>query len=200
MLSVILIRPGSTDFDEQGRIQGTLDVPLNEQGDVEVARLANELRERQLEAIYFSPSEPAHQTAEALAEALGIKAKKLDNMHNLDHGLWQGMRLDDMKRKHPKVYRQWQDQPENVRPPEGETLDAAKARVQAALRKVVKKHREGIIGLVVPEPLARVVQSRLKHSELGNLWTAGEEHGCWEVIEVEPDAFMQELNAAGSSS
>ena len=46
MLSVILIRPGSTDYDEQGRIQGTLDVPLNEQGGVEVARVADELRER----------------------------------------------------------------------------------------------------------------------------------------------------------
>ncbi len=47
MLTVILIRPGSTDFDEQGRIQGTLDVPLNEQGAAEVGRLAEETPRKQ---------------------------------------------------------------------------------------------------------------------------------------------------------
>ena len=30
MVRIVLIRPGSTDFDEQGRITGTLDIPLNE--------------------------------------------------------------------------------------------------------------------------------------------------------------------------
>lgn len=27
MVQIVLIRPGSTDYDEQGRIQGTLDIP-----------------------------------------------------------------------------------------------------------------------------------------------------------------------------
>ena len=27
MVQIVLIRPGSTDYDQQGRIQGTLDVP-----------------------------------------------------------------------------------------------------------------------------------------------------------------------------
>jgi broad specificity phosphatase PhoE len=198
MLSVILIRPGATDYDEQGRIQGTLDVPLNEQGGVEVARLSEELRDRGIEAIYHSPSEPAHQTAEALAKALGVKLKKLENMQNLNHGLWQGMRIDDLKHKHPKVYRQWMEQPECVCPPEGETLESATARVQAALRKVVKKHREGIIGLVVPEPLARVVRSKLTHSEVGSLWTAPEESSRWEVIDVEPQTVIKDLDGDSS--
>jgi len=187
MITVILIRPGSTDFDEQGRIQGTLDVPLNQQGTDEVARLAEDLRDNGLEAIYHSACRSALQTAEALAAALGIKAKRLDNMQNLDHGLWQGMRIEEVKRKHPKVYRQWQEEPRSVCPPEGETLEAAQARVQAAVRKILRKHREGVVGIVVPEPLARLVRWQLNHSDLGNLWTAGEEHGRYEVIEVEPE-------------
>ena len=36
MVQIVLIRPGSTDYDEQGRIQGTLDIPLNDQGADEV--------------------------------------------------------------------------------------------------------------------------------------------------------------------
>jgi probable phosphoglycerate mutase len=187
MLTVILVRPGSTDFDEQGRIQGTLDVPLNQHGGDEVARLVDELRGSGMEAVYHAPCASAQQTAEALAAALGIKPKQLDQMENLNHGLWEGMRVEEVKRKHPKVYRQWQDQPESVCPPEGETLDAARGRVQATLRKLLRKHREGTIGVIVPEPLARLVRCHLNHSELGNLWTAGEEHGRWEAIAVEPE-------------
>jgi probable phosphoglycerate mutase len=187
MLTVILIRPGSTDFDEQGRIQGTLDVPLNEQGGAEVARLADDLRHTGLETIYHSACTSAQQTAELLATALAVKTKRVDNLQNLNHGLWQGMRVEEVKRKHPKVYRQWQEQPDSVCPPEGETLEAARTRVQGALRKLLRKHREGTMGLVVPEPLARLVRSQLNHSELGNLWTAGEEHGSFEVIAIGPE-------------
>src|SRR5262245_48845626 len=187
MLTVILIRPGSTDFDEQGRIQGTLDVPLNQQGGAEVSRLAEELRHSGLAAIYHSDCSSAEQTAELLASALEIKAKRLDNLQNLNHGLWQGMRVEEVKRKHPKVYRQWQEQPDSVCPPEGETLEAARSRVHGVLRKLLRKQREGTIGLVVPEPLARLVRSHLNHSELGNLWTAGEEHGRFEIIAVGPE-------------
>src|SRR5258705_7808855 len=106
MLTVILIRPGSTDFDEQGRIQGTLDVPLNEHGGEEAAKLAADLRGRKLETLYHSACSSAQQTAEALAAALELKPKRLDHLQNLNHGLWQGMRVEEVKRKHPKVYRQ----------------------------------------------------------------------------------------------
>jgi broad specificity phosphatase PhoE len=186
MLTVILIRPGSTDFDEQGRIQGTLDVPLNQHGGDEVARLVEELRSSGMGAVYHAPCASAQQTAEALAAALSLKPKRLDQMENLNHGLWEGMRVEEVKRKHPKVYRQFQDQPDSVCPPQGETLDTARARVQATLRKLLRKHRDGVIGIIVPEPLARLVRSQLNRSELGDLWTAGEEHGRWEAIEVEP--------------
>ena len=37
MVHFVLIRPGSTDYDVQARIQGSLDIPLNERGRMELA-------------------------------------------------------------------------------------------------------------------------------------------------------------------
>ena len=62
MLKIFLVRPGATDYDDQGRIQGTLDVPLNRQGDSEVARLATELQDRGIKAVYCSQCRPAPPT------------------------------------------------------------------------------------------------------------------------------------------
>jgi len=186
MVRIILIRPGSCDFDEQRRIQGTLDVPLNERGDAEVARQIEELRSHDIEALYYSDCQTARETAETIAEALAVKLKKLDNMHNLDHGLWQGMRIDELRHKHPRLYKLWQESPESVCPPSGETVQAAQQRVQAVLKRLIRKHKRGTIGLIVPEPLGRLVRSHLSHTELGDLWEATQDHGRWEVIDVEP--------------
>jgi probable phosphoglycerate mutase len=107
-------------------------------------------------------------------------------LRNLDHGLWQGLLVEEVKRKQPKVYRQWQEQPESVCPPGGEMVADAQERVRTALTKILKKHKEGTVGLVVPEPLASLVRAYLEQGEVGDLWQAGARHGTWEVIEVEP--------------
>jgi broad specificity phosphatase PhoE len=186
MIKIVLIRPGSTDYDQQGRIQGTLSVPLNDEGNAEVARAVEELRELKLDAIYAPGSEPALQTAEAIADDQGLKVRKLDRIQNLNHGLWQGMRIDEVRRKQPKVYRQWQDKPEVICPPEGEMLADAEDRVRMALTKLVKRHKEGAIGLVVSEPLASLVRQLVVNSELGDLWKATNGHARWEILEVVP--------------
>ncbi len=126
MFKLLLIRPGTTEYDLQGRVQGTLDVPLCEQGFEEVRFMAEQLRDLPIEALYTSPCSSAVQTANVIAEACDLKVKKVENVSNLDHGLWQGTLIEDVKKKQPKVYRQWQEQPETVCPPNGETV--AKAR------------------------------------------------------------------------
>lgn len=186
MVRIVLIRPGATEYDRQGRIQGVLDVPLSEEGAGEASRIAAELQETGIELLYTSDCEHALQTASAVAAELGVKSKRLENMQNLDHGLWQGMLVEEVKRKQPKVYRQWQEQPASVCPPGGEMLGDAQKRVRAVLVKLFKKHKEGVIGLVVPEPLASLVRALLEQTEVGDLWRAGAEHGTWEAIDVEP--------------
>lgn len=185
MVQIVLIRPAATDYDEQGRIVGTLDIPLSEQGLLDVARIIEEVRPLGITAIYTGPCQSACQTAEALANALDVKLKKIDNLRNIDHGLWQGMLIEDVKRKQPKVYRQWTEQPDIICPPEGEMLNEARLRVQAALTKILKKYKEGTVALVIPEPLAGVVQCELSKREIGNFWKTRSACGKWEIINGE---------------
>ncbi|MGQ9574257.1 MAG: histidine phosphatase family protein [Thermoguttaceae bacterium] len=187
MLQIVLIHPGATDYDQQRRIQGNLDVPLNQQGAAEVASMAEQLRGQNIEVIYAVDSQPALQTAQAIAEALDVKLRKLERMENLDYGLWQGMLIDEVRLKQPKVYRQWQEQPESVCPPGGEMLSQAAERVEHAMSRLLKRHKQGVVGLVAPEPLASLIRRFLNRSELGDLWKAAAEHGRWELLAVEPE-------------
>lgn len=185
MSQVVLILPGATDYELQGRIQGDLDIPLCEEGREEVQRVARELQDLGLDVVYSSCCSSAAQTAEGIAKALGIKTKKLDNLENLDHGLWQGLLIDEVRQKQPKVYRQWQEHPESCCPPEGETIEHARNRIETVLAKLLKKHKDGVFGLVVPEPLASLVREYLGEAELGDLWEATCEHGRWSLISID---------------
>ena len=163
MSQLVLILPGATDFELQGRIHGDLDLPLCAEGQAEVERVGRELQDLGIEVLYTSTCEWARQSADSLGKLLQVKVKKLDNLQNLDHGLWQGMLIEEVRQKQPTVYRQWQEQPETLCPPEGETIDHARTRVAAVLTKVLKKHKDGVIGLVVPEPLASVIRDFRRH-------------------------------------
>jgi broad specificity phosphatase PhoE len=189
MFKLLLIRPGVTEYDQQGRIQGTLDIPLCEDGRRQVEAMIDELREQPITTIFTSPCQAAEQTAEALAEALDVKVKSLDALQNLDYGLWQGMLVADVKTKQPKVYRQLQEQPETVCPPQGESVVDAEDRLQAAVAKLTKKYKaEGLVAVVLPEPAASVLRHVLRHDELGDLWKSRNGAPGWELVEFAPEA------------
>lgn len=183
MINILLIRTGQTDYDTQGRIQGTIDLPLSKEGRLQVAGLSEQLGQFTVEAIYAGPGNATQQTAELVAEFLHQKVKSNKNLKNLDLGLWQGMLIADVKCKQPRVYRKWLEHPETLCPPEGETLQAAKERLQDFLAKLIKKHKEGTIALVLPEPLASVLNHLLRDADFGNLWqSCCQSRPAWELI------------------
>src|SRR5699024_7443534 len=68
MITIGLIRHGLTDWNEEGRIQGSIDIPLNDKGKWMAKRLANRLRCRQWDTIYTSPLQRAQMTAHIIAD------------------------------------------------------------------------------------------------------------------------------------
>jgi broad specificity phosphatase PhoE len=165
MTQVVLIRSGATVYDEQNRVQGVLDIPLSERGRAEVAQLVEKLAEPNgvaIAALYCGPSESVVRTAEAVGKALGLRPKKIDDLRNLDQGLWQGLQLDEIKRRNNRVFRQWLDDPLTVCPPLGETVENALERIRAALRPLIRRHPDEAIGLVVGEPIAQLIACYLR--------------------------------------
>lgn len=184
MMRLVLVRPGATEYDQQHRIQGTLDIPLSEHGRHQVVDQIESLRALGPSLLFTSPSMAAQQTAEILGQALQLKPRIVDRLANIDLGLWQGSSVEEVKAKQPKVFRQWQEFPESVRPPEGETIAHAEERVVEMLDKFRKKYRGNETALVVaPEPLATLIAHVITGQELGNLWLSFANPAKCEVLE-----------------
>lgn len=168
MTQVVLIRSGATVYDEQNRVQGVLDIPLSERGRAEVALLAEKLAEPyngcELAALYCGPTENVCRTAEVVGKALGLRPKKIDDLRNLDQGLWQGLQLDEIRRRNNRVFRQWLEDPLTICPPHGEPVETALERIKSALRPLIRRHQGEAIGLVVGEPLAQLIACYLRRN------------------------------------
>ncbi len=185
MAQFLLIRPGSTDFDEQGRIKGILDIPLSDVGVLQVGQIVGDLHDTPIDHLYTSPCRAAEQTAHALAADHRLKTKVLGELQNLDHGLWHGKLIDEVKQGQPKVFRQLQDHPQTVCPPEGEPVSDAINRVKTVVEKLQRKHKTGTVALVVPEPLASLVAAAVNHSEVGDLWKVECQGGGWQKLQCQ---------------
>lgn len=155
MSTVFVIRPGETEFDQQARIQGDLDLPMSELGRQQINDIIERLRGKQIGTIYSSTTEPAPTAARTIGDSLGAPVKELEGLGNLNQGLWQGLLLDDIRRKQPRVYKQWRDAPDTVCAPQGESCDEAQERVRKALRRPMKKRAPFVV--VASEPLATLI-------------------------------------------
>lgn len=164
---ILLIRPGATEFDEQGRITGTLDLPLSELGRQQAEKLATESTDFEIAAIYSSPSMAAQQTAEIVAQPHGRKVKVKKALRNIDHGLWQGKEIEELRSTQPRIAKQWEEHPETVTPPGGESVEDSVPRVGKFLAKLLKRHRSGTLVIVVADPLAKVISGLLTSQPAG---------------------------------
>ncbi len=136
----LLIRHGENAFLKQGRLPGRLpEIHLNKRGRAQAALLAETLKSAPIQAIYSSPLERAVETAEPLAQALGLTIQLRPALLDTDVGQWQGMHLKEL-RKLPE-WKQVQQQPSTFRFPGGESFLEIQERLVREIELIRRAHK-----------------------------------------------------------
>lgn len=185
MKKLILIRAGSTAWqesspekfccgskpiDDEARLQGRVPLPLSETDKKALKENAVALHQENAEVIYNSGNESAGPTAEYLSELYSIKTKEDPNLRELDCGLWQGLKIKDIKKRYGRAYRQWHSDPASISPPQGENLVAAGERICLALQKIAKKNKDKTVVIIAAPIAAALIECILNHGRLDKLW------------------------------
>jgi phosphoserine phosphatase len=184
MIEIYIIRPGCTAFDEAGRIKGSLDLPLSEYGQEQAKQLALSLQGVHMDCLFVAPCASAIESAERIAERNFCRQKTLECLRNLDHGLWQGKLMSEIKRLQPTFYRQFQENPIQICPPSGETVQEALNRLQPHLNRLLQRHEGGTIGFLAPEPLASILQFCLGCGRFGDIWKSERDSGTFTLMQL----------------
>jgi broad specificity phosphatase PhoE len=144
--TILLARHGETDWNRDYRFQGHADPPLNERGRAQARALAAELDGERIDALYASPLRRALETAEIVAERLGLLIAKSEALREVDVGSWSGLTRTEIERAFPEGYRRWLAYGAGW--DDGETYEAMGERVVSALSALATRH-DGEVILVV---------------------------------------------------
>jgi broad specificity phosphatase PhoE len=136
--TILLARHGETDWNREGRFQGHADPPLNDTGRAQAARLAAELADVELAAVYSSPLRRALETAEVVATAHDLTPIPLDPLREVDVGSWQGLTRPEIETRFPDQFARWLDYEQGWA--DGETYEEMGQRVVAALLELAVEH------------------------------------------------------------
>ncbi len=170
MKKIILVRHGQTDWNRENRIQGELDIPLNERGKREAKEIALRLAHTVIDHIYSSRLSRAYETAIEIAKLHKLKILTDPRLDELGQGKWEGMKVSEVRRLYPDFYSKWEKDPTSVTPPEGKSV-----------REVFKKVKEfwaenilpgkGTVVIVAHKVINALIKSILEEdNSLNMLW------------------------------
>ncbi len=186
-MKVALIPCGTTEWHDEGRLLGRVELPLTEAGTQQCASWAQRLEALNLRRILHSPDELSRQTAACVGRRLSVPIKTLEDLVEVDIGLWTGLTETQLKSRYPTAHRELRDKPMNVRPPGGEELSAAAARIDACIRKQFRKNGEAAVGIVMRPFSLAMTRHVLEGGELGKVWETARQLNEPMVIEYDGD-------------
>jgi probable phosphoglycerate mutase len=145
---VLAIRHGETAWNVDGRIQGQLDVPLNEMGRWQVHRLALAVADEDIAAVYSSDLRRALETAQAVARGSGDPVVTDTGLRERGFGTFEGLSYAEINERWPEMGERWRRRDPTFGAPGGETLNEFYARSIAAASRLAALHPGQTVALV----------------------------------------------------
>ncbi|MES2261886.1 MAG: histidine phosphatase family protein [Pseudomonadota bacterium] len=135
--SILLIRHGETAWNAVRRLQGHIDIALNEEGRRQADAVARALADEPLAAIVASDLQRAYQTAVAIAAHHRHPVQQDGTLRERCYGVFEGMLYADIERTYPAEFAAWQARDIDAVMPAGE-------RAAESFRQFYQRSIDGI--------------------------------------------------------
>ena len=132
-----IIRHGATDWNQSGRIQGHLDLPLNRAGRAQAHRVSQRLVQFGAAALYSSDLQRAYETAQIIGSATGAQVIQKPGLREINFGVWQGLTSQEIRERDPAGYTARRANPYDVTPAGGETWRRFYDRAVLAVQEIL---------------------------------------------------------------
>jgi probable phosphoglycerate mutase len=145
---IIAIRHGETAWNVDTRIQGHLDIALNERGHWQAQRLAQALADADIAAVYASDLSRAFETGRYLAQATGAPISPNPGLRERGFGLFEGRTFAQIEAELPEQALRWRKRDPHFAPEGGESLVQLYERVVSTCERLAAAHAGEQIALV----------------------------------------------------
>ncbi|KQP13741.1 histidine phosphatase family protein [Pseudorhodoferax sp. Leaf267] len=137
---IIAIRHGETAWNVDTRIQGHLDIPLNDTGRWQARRLGAALAHEAIACVYASDLGRAHQTAQAVADSAGLAVVSDVGLRERAFGIFEGRTFAEIETDWPDQALRWRKRDPAFEPEGGESLLRFRERIVGTLNRLAAGH------------------------------------------------------------
>lgn len=138
---IYFVRHGRTEWNDQLRYQGAVDIPLNEDGRMQARKAALRFSSADIDAVISSPLSRAVETAEYIASFhKELKVESTPLLTEVDFGKWEGRTVPEIKAEYADVFAAWRNDPLNVAAPGGESMDSLYERCGLFAEQLLARH------------------------------------------------------------
>jgi probable phosphoglycerate mutase len=155
-----VVRHGETTWNALGKQQGQLDTDLSELGIAQAEAVADALAGRSIDVLYSSDLGRAKQTAEIIAQRLGLEILTDARLRERHLGIIQGMTMAEFQERHPREYSLYRGGDPDYVIPEGESVRQRAERGVLCARELAERHAGQQLLLVTH---GGIVESLLRH-------------------------------------
>jgi broad specificity phosphatase PhoE len=154
--TLLLVRHGETEWNRAGRWQGHSDTPLNDAGREQARNLAAELSD--VDVVYSSDLARARETAEILAEPLGLEVQLDPRLRERGFGAWEGKTSAEIEADFGEEHARWLA---GTAPgaEDAEPFSDFAARVHAFLDETLERHPDETVLIVAHGGSVRAVHA-----------------------------------------
>ena len=145
---IIAVRHGETAWNVDTRIQGHLDIPLNDRGLWQARQLARALADEPVAAIYTSDLQRAQATAQAVADTTGAPLVPEPDLRERSFGALQGRTFAEIETELPEQAQRWRKRDPHFAPEGGESLTTLRERIAATVHRLAARHPGELVVLV----------------------------------------------------
>lgn len=192
--TLFLIRHGETEGAEIRRYKGSLDVPLSENGQRQMERVAAFVKEslaagpgKGLEAVYSSDLSRARRSAEIVGRPYGLEPAIIPGLRERNFGIWEGMSFDEIRAKYPAEFSAWASDPLRYSPMGGESTLGVRERVVSSLCEITGRHPDSPVAIVSHGGVNRIILCHFLGMPLENIFRVEQDYGAVNVIELWED-------------
>lgn len=137
-----IVRHGETAWNAEHRVQGQLDIPLNDIGLRQAQAVAGKLKEERFDAIYSSDLSRARQTAQPTANLLSMKIVLEKDLRERHYGIFERLTYAEAKTRYPEDYARFEARDPEYAFRTGESLKDFSVRSIAVISKIVNEHKD----------------------------------------------------------
>jgi len=155
-MQLYVVRHGETAWNKEEVFRGRKDVPLNDTGKKQAQLTGRYFLNKGIARILSSPLGRAIETAEGISKATKIPIEVMNEITDMDFGVWEGLTLRGVEKLYPEELRIWQQFPQKFHTQDGEGLGDVRRRVTKGIRKVLRDQK-GPIVLVSHRVICKII-------------------------------------------